>query len=107
METLINTTIKLKEFNRLLDFLDLSDVQEQLQNIHSDTVYSNVELQRDDFVLSFGIETILIISNDSVAVLDVEISDLELWKGEDQLALTDMMVIKLQKEVTKTIQNYL
>jgi hypothetical protein len=104
METLVDNKIKLEEFKFLIDFLDLSNIQEELQSINESTIHNSITLEKYDFHLSFDVETVLTINDDEIEILDVSISNVELWNDEEQLQLTDMMILELQGDVTNRIK---
>lgn len=106
METLVVNKIKLEEFKFLIDFLDLSAIQEELQSIHNSTIYNSINLEKYDFLLTFNVETVLTIKNEEINIFDVSVSDVELWNEDDQLEVTDSMILELQKYVTNQIQNF-
>ena len=107
METLTINKIGLQEFKQLIDFVDLSVIQEDLQSVRQATLFNSITLEKFDYYLSFDVEVVLIVRNGKVEILDISINEVELWNEEEQMELSDRMIFELQKEVTKTIKNFI
>lgn len=104
-------TITLKNFKSLIDYLDLSDIQEELQSIHGDTIYNSFELDKGDFNLTFDTSVSYIYKEKSfssgITIKGVIVSEVELWQENERIELTKMMILALEKHIEKTVKSFI
>ena len=108
MEVLEKLQVSKEHLKNLVSEMSLDNTLDRLQNYHTNqTSFSNSEcVEHEDCYLSMNVSVDTNFINDQIIIDHVSIGGVELWVNEDeQVEITNEMIMTLEKETTNKIKN--
>lgn len=110
MEVLDKVQVSTEQLKELVSQMSLDNTLDNLQNYHESTFENYESLEQEECFLSMNVEVTTAYKetafSSGITIEDVSISDVELWINEDEeIELTDEMIMTLQNEITNQVKN--
>lgn len=107
MKVLNKVQVSALQLRGLASQMSLEGTLDNIRN-YNESVFENYEtIEREGWHLSINVSVSTSFINDEITVNDVTINNVELWINEDEdIELTDKMIITLQNEITNQVKNF-